>query len=336
MKGTLMDKATGKPLKATVDTKTDTTVTVLNQKYQYSKDTFTYTNEDSHYHFDANCADIPAEGEKLEGNVKDIDAAGAFKTESTEGILTVCEKCKGDNVIIINDEPKTVACTSVAQKGGSITAEVKFTPTSPDGSVELAFVFNGVDLTGKTAVAFEELHINKGIVAVHADINDEAQTVYIPEIRTDAKLKNKVVEDKITYKNLIPGKYIARGWLVDKKTGKKLTKSDGEQAFTLNEFTAKGYIKVNLPVTGYSKLSGYSLVAFEELYFVTTDENGKEVEILVAEHKDKNDKAQTVKIPNAKTGDNSKLYLFGGMFAVLVVAGTAYVYRRRKTSKNEE
>ena len=71
-------------------------------------------------------------------------------------------------------------------QGNGVSASAAFTPESPDGEVEVAFGFDATGLAGKSAVAFESL-VKDGIeVAVHADIDDEAQTVAIVEPEEEA------------------------------------------------------------------------------------------------------------------------------------------------------
>ena len=218
--------------------------------------------------------------------------------------------------------------------GEEVRASTTFTPTEKDGFVDVVFTFNGVDLAGTTTVAFEDCTINGVAVAVHADLEDEAQTVDIPYIGTQAALVKKSVEDTVEYTNLAPGKYVMRGWLVNHKNGKKLIDSDGETEFEITEPHASGEVVVDLPIKGYNKLGGYSLTAFEELYYVAeiVEEDGTvtEQEVLVADHTDRNDKDQTVKIPGVKTGDTNKLYLFVEMFILLVSACGIYYFKRRK------
>ena len=74
----------------------------------------------------------------------------------------------------------------------TVTAEKTFIPEKADGSVELAFTFDGSTLTGKTVVVFERLYVGENEVAVHADITDKGQTVEfpVPEIGTKAKDKD--------------------------------------------------------------------------------------------------------------------------------------------------
>ncbi len=63
------------------------------------------------------------------------------------------------------------------EKGKQITAEAKFIPEKPAGETEIIFTFRSATLEGKSYVAFETLKNTSGEVAVHADINDAAQTV---------------------------------------------------------------------------------------------------------------------------------------------------------------
>lgn len=74
-------------------------------------------------------------------------------------------------------------------KGKEITATTTFTPEAADGTVDVAFEFDGSKLAGTTAVAFETLTRDGVEVAVHADVADEAQTVEIvtPEKGTPSK-----------------------------------------------------------------------------------------------------------------------------------------------------
>ena len=71
--------------------------------------------------------------------------------------------------------------------GKIITSELVFTPEAAEGSVALSFTFDSRALKGKTIVAFESLSYQEKEVAVHADIESEPQSIYIPEIGTTAK-----------------------------------------------------------------------------------------------------------------------------------------------------
>ena len=109
--------------------------------------------------------------------------------------------------------------------GNAITASKEFTAPTADGNIDITFTFAGVSLAGKTLVAFEQIDHDGKKYAVHADINDKGQTVYIPKIRTKAldantglnQVKadsNVTVVDTVTYTHLLPGKtYVMKGVL---------------------------------------------------------------------------------------------------------------------------
>ena len=63
------------------------------------------------------------------------------------------------------------------KEGKEITAEQKFTAKSDNGTVEMSFTFDASLMQGKTTVVFESVFYNDLEVAVHADIEDEDQTV---------------------------------------------------------------------------------------------------------------------------------------------------------------
>ena len=104
----------------------------------------------------------------------------------------------------------------VLVNGKEVTASTTFTAETKDGSVDVVFVFDAESVAGETVVAFEDLSY-KGIqLTTHADINDENQTVYLPDIHTSAVdaetgIKNSyrdghiTITDTVTYENLIPG-----------------------------------------------------------------------------------------------------------------------------------
>lgn len=186
-----------------------------------------------------------------------------------------------------------------AQASGTVTAQKTFTAENADGSVELEFTFTGVDMSNKAAVAFEKLYVGKEIetnktVATHEDINDADQTVFYPTISTKASYKDGVITDTVTYKNLIPGlEYEVSGTLMDKKSGNSLEIS-AMSKFTPKE--ANGSIDMKFEVDKKA-LAGKTVVVFETLKL-----NGK----VVAEHKDINDKDQTVTIGKETTPSKDK------------------------------
>lgn len=64
--------------------------------------------------------------------------------------------------------------------GKEVCSEVTFTPETADGKVTVSFTFDGSAITKDTEiVVFETLYRDKTEIAVHADIDDKAQTVAI-------------------------------------------------------------------------------------------------------------------------------------------------------------
>lgn len=115
--------------------------------------------------------------------------------------------------------------------GDVITAKTTFTAEDTSGEVTVTFKFSGVKLAGKTMVAFETVKYGDVVVGVHADIEDEAQTVYVPKLGTkaydkDTGSKNSYADDKITiidevsHSNLVPGEtYKVVGTIMNQADG---------------------------------------------------------------------------------------------------------------------
>ena len=196
--------------------------------------------------------------------------------------------------------------------GEKVTVETTFTAEKSEGSVDVIFTFDASAIAPTTVVAFERLEY-KGIeIAVHADIEDEDQTVYIPEIGTTAlgqdtedhieKAKeDAVIVDTVEYKGLEVGReYTMTGTLVDKETGEAITDAEGNEITTSEIFVAEekdGSIDITFKFDS-SALAGKSLVAFESL-----TAEGKEVAV----HADLTDEGQTVRIPEIHTTATDKV-----------------------------
>jgi hypothetical protein len=59
-----------------------------------------------------------------------------------------------------------------------IVSGASFTPEASSGTVTVEFTFDGIEMAGKTLVAFETVSRDGRDVIVHADIEDEAQGVH--------------------------------------------------------------------------------------------------------------------------------------------------------------
>lgn len=64
--------------------------------------------------------------------------------------------------------------------GEKVTGTATFTPAKSSGSVDVEFTFNSLALAGKAIVVFETLYYEDSEIAVHADIDDDGQTVTFP------------------------------------------------------------------------------------------------------------------------------------------------------------
>lgn len=199
--------------------------------------------------------------------------------------------------------------------GKAVTATKTFVPTTKDGYVDLSFTFDGSALAGKKVVAFESVSQDGKEVITHKDINDEGQTVTFdtPKIGTTAvnaadnskaihPEEKAVIKDTISYTNLQVGKtYQASGTLMDKATGKALL-VNGKTVTATQTFvpkTANGTVDVTFTFDA-TQLQGKEIVVFETVsrQRATTQEWNT-----VTEHKDLNDKGQTVtvKVPSIGT-----------------------------------
>ena len=241
----------------------------------------------------------------------------------------------------------------VEADGKPVTAKASFKPKESAGTVEVTFTFDASSLKGKTVVVFESLAYKDKEVAVHADIADEGQTIYFPEIKTTAKdgsdgdqdvsaSKEATIVDTVTYHGLMPGsEYKVIGTLMNKETGEALLK-DGKPVTAQTEFKAEkanGSVEVTFTFDA-SALAGQDVVVFEKLYYT----DGK-TEHEIASHEDLKDEGQTVHMtelpkepetppvaPPVKTGDETPLLLYAGI-AIAALAGASVlgiVYFKRK------
>ena len=186
-----------------------------------------------------------------------------------------------------------------------VTAETTFVPETTDGTVDVTFVFDGFALEDTLLVAFETLYTEEKEVGIHAEIEDDAQTVYLPKIRTNAKdaiteidhteaLPKAKVVDTVSYSSLLPGKeYTVTGTLMNKET-KEPVLIDGEKVTASTTFTAEkseGSVEVVFEFDA-SAIAGTTVVAFESMEYEGVE---------VAVHADIEDEDQTVYIPDVHT-----------------------------------
>lgn len=70
---------------------------------------------------------------------------------------------------------------AVLVDGKEVTSETTFTAEEQNGNVDVIFTFDASALEGTTTVVFETLYTEGKEVAVHADLRDAGQTVYLPK-----------------------------------------------------------------------------------------------------------------------------------------------------------
>lgn len=242
-----------------------------------------------------------------------IDKKTATKLTLAEKDIHIVDKVAYRN--LVPGEKYTVTGTAIDKTTGEtlkddagkdVTAKASFTAEKANGTVDVAFVFDGSTLAGKTVVMYENIYYNNKLVGVHADISDEAQIIYVPSVKTtatDTKTETKLtyaekdikITDTVEYTNLIPGKtYKVTGTAMDKKTGKVIKDADGKAVTSEAEITpetADGKVDVDFIFDG-SNLAGKTIVMFEEIHY-----EGK----LIAVHADINDEAQTIYVPAIAT-----------------------------------
>ena len=208
LKGVLMDKATGKALlidgkeitsevkftpeqpSGTVDVlftfdskfiKTETQIVAFEYLYKDGKELTTHT-------------DIEDEGQTVTVKIPSIKTTAKVngkKKVVAKGDVTITDTVSYENLtpgkeyevagVLMNK--KTGKPFKV--KGKEITSTVKFVPDKANGKVEVTFTFDGSAIKKDTElVVFETLYRNGVELTVHADINDDGQTVtvkpYIP------------------------------------------------------------------------------------------------------------------------------------------------------------
>ncbi len=204
--------------------------------------------------------------------------------------------------VLMDKETGEPLLVGEGEEQAQVTAEVEFTPTSAQGTVELTYTFDASALAGKAVVVFEDLYQGENVVASHADINDEGQTVTFgkPSIGTTATIDGEkaaqpteqiTITDTVEYSGLTAGQeYTLKGVLIDKETGEPLLIGEGEeQTQVTSEATfipaePNGTIDVlfTFDATG---LEGKTVVVFETLFQRETE---------IVGHEDIEDEGQTV------------------------------------------
>lgn len=192
-------------------------------------------------------------------------------------------------------------------QGEEITASATFKAEDFTGTVEIEFTFDGAGLAGHDLVAFETMSHEGEEYMVHADIEDEGQTVDVIGIHTTATnpetgdnlgstAEELELTDTVAYENLTPGnKYKLTATLYDSAEGKEILDADGNVVSAEAEFAPEaedGTVDVPMMVETEG-ISGHTLVFFERLL----DAEGN----TVATHADAEDEGQSVHFAGIRT-----------------------------------
>lgn len=212
--------------------------------------------------------------------------------------------------------------------GSVVTGTTEFRATASDGQVEVAFEFDASLLAGHTVVAYESVSTGGRELAVHADLDDKGQTVYLPKIGTTltapdgtheaTSLKAVALTDEVAYENLTPGEeYTATATL-------HLRGSDGSDLGALREngelwdgegdepddlVTAEATFTAAEAAEGQERSSGTAKVAFGAVDLsclgagqaVVAYESVERAGAVVATHEDISDEGQSVTVPSIGT-----------------------------------
>jgi hypothetical protein len=206
----------------------------------------------------------------------------------------------------------------VKNDGGEVIKEiVTFTPTTPDGEVQVKFKVNPSKYAGHKLVAFEDMHDGNLLIGHHADITDENQTV---TVSMDIEL-TVVKADEANHNKFLQGAeitiYNQDGTVAKDKNGKDAigtTDENGKVTFKLaydqdNEMYA---METNAP-------KGYTLST--EKYAIKRTGNDKlgidNVSITILDSA----------IP--PTGVKSNLVIFGTI-GVLAVVALVFITKKQK------
>lgn len=269
--GTLMDSATGEPIKdadgnaVTASTTFEPEDNEGKVKVTFSVDTSTLSNKklvvfeklEADGNVIASHEDLTDEGQTVEVIPPEIktsaaDGADGDKEVTADGKATIVDTVKYTG-LVPGTEYELLGTLMDAETGETlkgadgkeITASAKFTPQAQDGTQDVTFNFDASELGGAKTVVFEKLFVDGTLIGSHEDTNDQDQTVEIsPSLKTTAATiqGSKVVKpedevaivDTVHLKGLRPGQSYTLTASINKKAdGTQLTLTDVKDASTL-------------------------------------------------------------------------------------------------------
>lgn len=188
-----------------------------------------------------------------------------------------------------------------------VVSTVTFVPEKSEGTTEVCFEVDGNLIKGKTIVCFEALSYENKLLAIHADIHSKDQTIYGPQIMTEAKdakylghvsmLDREItIIDTVKYNNLDTSKsYTVKGKVYDVESEKPLLDDDGNEITSEVSFQPEekdGSVDVTFTFKALS-LAGRQTVVFEDLYETESKRH-------IATHSEIDDEGQQVYIDYTK------------------------------------
>ena len=264
---------------------------------------------------------IPSIGTTLKGDIDHQANGSASEITLTDTVsyknLEVGKQYTMTGTLMDKDTGKAV----LGADGKAITAQTSFAPVSENGKVDVTFVFSGVDMAGKTVVAFEDVSSGDTTYAVHADIDDKGQTVYFPSLDTVATDKvdgnheiaeadGQSITDKVTFTNLqsdydyyVVGQLHVRN--ADGTDGGLLTDADGN-AYTAESDTFSGSngnrdgVTLTFDNVDASAIGGKDVVVYDTLYAAGQGSRSADG-VVLGIHASIDDKDQTVHVPSIGT-----------------------------------
>lgn len=208
-------------------------------------------------------ADIDDEGQTVEFTEPSLGTTAEDGIDGDQSLVADGKAVIVDNVsykgLVPGKEYKVVGTLMLKDtgeplldaNGKSVTAETTFTPDHDHGTVDVTFTFDASLLAGQQVVVFETLYRLDKEITVHADIEDENQTIEVIQPGVDTVAvdgfdgdKDVVADpeaeitDTLSYKNVIPGStYEVHGILMDAETGLPLLSGEGADKVGEDELT---------------------------------------------------------------------------------------------------
>lgn len=230
-----------------------------------------------------------------------------FDTKTKESLpleqVTIIDTVSYSDVVINKEYRVKGSLINLETQEVIAVSEKQLIPVESTGSISINFEFDASKMLGKKIVVFEELYDGDRLVASHKDSMDKSQTLYIPKISTNAvdeeglkavlPINDIKLIDSVIYSALnVNQEYVLISELVRKDNQEVLMTQ--QTIFTPDSEQGKIEVEVILDA---SKLENQDVVFFQTILV------NNEVPIVIAEHKDINDRNQTISVvkPTLKT-----------------------------------